>query len=278
MQYPSIGFIGAGNMASALVLGLVRNGHPPEKIWVQDPAEPQIDRLRDMLNAAAVTGRINSGTEVNTCAQCDILVLAVKPQVLPNIARGLASILRQDALIVSVAAGIGIDQLRQWMNRKLIVRCMPNTPALIGAGATGMFAASEVGATHRQQVEQMFSAVGLVEWLRHEDDLDAVTAASGSGPAYFFLMIEAMIESATRLGLPRDQAVRLCIQTAVGAARLAAEDNNIEDLRRRVTSPGGTTERAIAAFEGGGLRSLVDKAMTDCAARSREMADGAKSL
>jgi len=278
MQIPTIGFIGAGNMASALVLGLARGGHPLEQIQVHDPVASQIRQLEEALKPMGLPGHLRGSTQATSLAHCDMLVLAVKPQVMPSVARGLAKVVRSDALILSVAAGINLATLRNWTGHRHLIRSMPNTPALIGTGATALFAPSETLASHRDLAERLFSAVGLTEWVDNENLLDTVTAISGSGPAYFFLLMEAMIEAGTRMGLERDKVSRLCLQTALGAAKLAAENPDVAELRRRVTSPGGTTEQAIATLERGEFRGLVYQAMLDCAQRSQEMSEEAESL
>ena len=221
---------------------------------------------------------INTESNNNdACQNADVIVLAVKPQILQAVAKDLYDMLQQrqnPPLIISIAAGITSQHLGQWLGQTLaIVRCMPNTPALIQQGASGLFANSHTSATQKQLTETLLKAVGVVSWVDNEDLIDSVTAVSGSGPAYFFLMMEAMIEAGIKQGLSQQTATTLTLQTALGAAKLAqSSDVNVDELRRRVTSPGGTTEQAILSFEQDGLRNTVDKAMQACADRSVAMA------
>ena len=199
---------------------------------------------------------------------------ATKPQVLKGVSQALAPSLQPGQLIVSIAAGITCASLASWLGDVAIVRCMPNTPALLRQGVSGLFANARVSAAQKAQAEQVLSAVGLALWLNEESQLDAVTAVSGSGPAYFFLLIEAMTAAGEKLGLPRETAARLSIHTALGAARMASEsDVDAAELRRRVTSPNGTTEAAINTFQTGGFEALVQQALNAAANRSAELAE-----
>jgi pyrroline-5-carboxylate reductase len=203
-----------------------------------------------------------------------VVVLAVKPQAMKAVCEHLRSSLKPEQLVVSIAAGITCDSLDRWLGPQPIVRCMPNTPTLVRQGASGLYANSRVSAGQRQQAQELLSAVGLALWLENEQQLDAVTAVSGSGPAYFFLLIEAMTAAAQKLGLPRDIAEQLTLQTALGAANMAASsDVDAAELRRRVTSPAGTTEAAIKSFQAGGFEALVQTALEAAANRSAEMAE-----
>ena len=195
------------------------------------------------------------------------LLLAVIIQALqPNLQDG--------QLIVSIAAGITCASLQSWVGARPVVRCMPNTPALLRQGVSGLYATAEVSDTQRQQAEQLLSAVGTALWLDQEQQLDAVTAVSGSGPAYFFLLIEAMTAAGEKLGLPRETASQLTLQTALGAARMAvASDVDAAELRRRVTSPAGTTEAAIKSFQASGFEAIVEQALQAAATRSAELAE-----
>ena len=272
MQNPSIGFIGAGNMATALIKGLLVKNYPARLITACDPSADQLERLLESLGRQNVI----TSTDSKAASNCDILVLAVKPQILPKVAKALATQVGPNALIVSVAAGITLELLASYLDNRPAVRCMPNTPALVGEGATGLFASANTSKLQKQAVSQIFSSVGIVEWLSKESDLDLVTAVSGSGPAYFFLFMEAMIDAGVQMGMAPEIAHRLCVQTCRGASLLAAQEPQIAELRNRVTSPGGTTEKAIEAFEKGGLRTLAAKAMEDCVKRSVEMAEEAQ--
>jgi pyrroline-5-carboxylate reductase len=265
----NIGFIGGGNMAASIIGGLLASGSAPESIWASDPSEDSLAKLRQL-------GPINTVSDNDAViAAVDVIVLAVKPQILHKVSVAMAASAQQHKpLVVSIAAGVTSDSINQWLGGELaIVRCMPNTPALLRCGATALFANPATSPQQRQQAEQILSAVGLSEWVEEEAQLDAVTAVSGSGPAYFFLLIEAMQASAEKMGLSAEQARKLTQQTALGAARMALEsDVDAAELRRRVTSPNGTTERAIGIFEQGGLRELVDQALQGAKLRSEELA------
>lgn len=265
----TITFIGAGNMARSLIIGLLQD-RANVALRVADPDETQLDAIRrhwsDVVtttdNAAAVS-------------DADIVVLAVKPQIMRTVAEALANaIQRRRPLIVSVAAGIREAALNRWLGGNLpIVRCMPNTPALVQAGATGLYANAHTSEVQRSQAESLLRAVGITLWLEQEEQLDAVTAISGSGPAYFFLVMEAMQAAAEQLGMKPEDAHLLIVQTALGAARLALESQELPaDLRRKVTSKGGTTEAAIQVLTDGKLPELFAQALQAAAARSRQLA------
>jgi pyrroline-5-carboxylate reductase len=271
MNYPTLAFIGGGNMARSLISGLLQDGWAAEKICVADPDNVQLDSVR-ALHSAIVTSTDNQ----RVAEMAEVIVLAVKPQILHTVAASLqATVQQHKPLIVSIAAGIRAADINRWLGGNLaIVRCMPNTPALVRSGATGLFANNAVGETQHALAESLLRAVGITVWVEHEALLDAVTALSGSGPAYFFLIMEAMQEAAEQLGLPADDARLLTLQTALGAAKLAMESSEPPAvLRRRVTSKGGTTERAIATLESGELRELFAAALTAAAARATELAD-----
>lgn len=268
MSKTRIAFIGAGNMAASLIGGLRAKGLDADRIRASDPgaetrarvnAEHGIDVFAD--NADAVQG-------------ADVVVLAVKPQAMKAVCEALRPSLAPNQLVVSIAAGITCASMTRWLGAQPIVRCMPNTPALLRQGVSGLYATGEVSAEQRQQAEELLSAVGIALWLDEEQQLDAVTAVSGSGPAYFFLLIEAMTAAGEKLGLPRETAARLTLQTALGAAHMAvASDVDAAELRRRVTSPAGTTEAAIKTFQAGGFEALVESALDAAAHRSAEMAE-----
>jgi pyrroline-5-carboxylate reductase len=270
---PQLAFIGGGNMASALIGGLVAKGIEAQQIIASDVLPESLERLR-----AVAPVRTTSDNEV-AIAAADVVVLAVKPQVMKQVLAPLAGALQQRRpLIISIAAGIEIASIEQWSGQPgaaalPVVRCMPNTPALVQLGATGLYANAAVSAAQRALAEKILSAVGIALWLDDEAQLDAVTAVSGSGPAYFFLVMEAMQAAGEQLGLAPDVARTLTLQTALGAARMALDsDVDVAELRRRVTSPKGTTERAIASFEKDDLRGIFQRALTDCRDRSQELA------
>lgn len=263
-------FIGAGNMASAIIGGMIDSGYPRDAITATAPHEEALTPVRERLG-------IHTSTDNATAvANADVVVLAVKPQIMREVCEKLRDAVQaRKPLIVSVAAGLPAETLEAWLGGGLaVVRCMPNTPSLVGAGAAGLYANARVSDDQRSLATELLEAVGLVEWVEEEALLEAVTAVSGSAPAYFFLMFEAMEEAGTKLGLPADTARRLAMQTALGAARMAMDsDKTPGELKRNVMSPGGTTERAIEHLEDAGLRRLMAEAMDACAERAREMAE-----
>ncbi len=264
----STAFIGGGNMARSLVAGLRRQGLDAQRIIV---AEPQ-DALRQNLQAEFGVRVCADGREA--VAGASLVVLAVKPQVMQTVCEGLLGALG-NAVVVSVAAGLPCARLSQWLGSPRVVRAMPNTPALLGAGATGLFAPPEVDAAARAQAEAVMASAGLTRWIEDETLMDVVTALSGSGPAYFFLLVESLVAAAVAQGLPRETAEALARQTALGAARMLTESGDpAEDLRRRVTSPGGTTQAAIECFQAGGFEPLVDAAVDAAVKRGRALAAG----
>lgn len=270
MNEQTIGFIGGGNMAGSLVGGLIAGGYGPQDIWVSDVDG---EKLADLSSQ----WQVNTSTDnTHVAAVARVLVLAVKPQVLRTVVKDIAAAVIQHApLIISIAAGIREQDLEHWLNGSAaIVRCMPNTPALVRTGATALHANARVTDAQRDCAESVMRAVGLTVWVDDESMLDAVTALSGSGPAYFFLFMEAMEQAALDLGLDRETARLLIEQTAFGAAKVALEvDESPAELRNRVTSPGGTTEKAIDVFQQGGLHALVIQAMRAARRRSKEMSD-----
>lgn len=268
MNTKKIGFIGGGNMASSLVKGLIASGHAASQIWVSD-TNP------DTLQILATTLKVNV-TQQNDelISQVDVVVLAVKPQVMRIVAEGIDKTAEsRKVLFVSIAAGISQSSLAQWLGSDVaIVRCMPNTPALVQTGATALHANIKVTTEQKDLAENILRAVGISLWVEQESELDAVTAISGSGPAYYFLLMEAMEKTALELGLSETTARLLIQQTALGAAKIALEsDDTPSELRRKVTSPGGTTEKAINTFEAGGFSPLVSKALHAARDRSIEM-------
>lgn len=271
MSIPRIAFIGAGNMAASLIGGLSAQGVPASAICASDPGG---DKRTELGNTHGIATFADNAQAVDGA---DIVVLAVKPQVMQAVCRDLAAHLQPHQLIISIAAGINCASLHSWLGEqtpRAIVRCMPNTPSLLRQGVSGLFANDQVSGAQKQQAEQLMSAVGLALWLGEEALIDAVTAVSGSGPAYFFLMIEAMTAAGEQMGLPRDTAAQLTLHTALGAARMACEsDVEAAELRRRVTSPNGTTEAAIKAFQAGEFEALVKQAMNAAAQRSAELAE-----
>jgi len=275
MKIKKIGFIGGGNMASSLINGLIVSGHAAHSLWVSDINADVVSALSENLG---VNSTVNNDELVNAV---DVVVLAVKPQNLADVAKHIAPLIQQkQSLVVSIAAGISQNSLTRWLgNDVAIVRCMPNTPALVLTGATALHANEQVTTEQRDLAENILRAVGLALWVEQESELDAVTAVSGSGPAYFFLLMEAMENAAVQLGLTEQTARLLVQQTALGAAKIALESSESPaQLRQRVTSPGGTTQRAIETFEQGGFTELVAKALHAARDRSIEMSKQAETL
>jgi pyrroline-5-carboxylate reductase len=264
----SIAFIGGGNMARSLAGAQLARGVPATAVRI---AEPRAE-AREALAREFGVRTFADNAEAVAGAEC--VVLAVKPQTTRQACESLAAPLATSrALMVSIAAGIRIAQLERLLGAQhAIVRCMPNTPALVGAGASGLCANRNVDAGQRALAERILGAAGLVRWIEDEAQMDTVTALSGSGPAYFFLLVEAMEEAAVKLGLPHDTARALTAQTCLGAGRMLVEDGETAAaLRRRVASPHGTTAAALATFEQGGLRELVERALAAAARRGAEM-------
>lgn len=269
MSSPKIAFIGGGNMGRALIGGLLKRGAAPDTLRVGEAYEP---------NRAALERDFGIGVfadNATAAADADVVVVAVKPQdtgrALLNLRPGF---LQRPPLIISVAAGIRTHDLETWCGSDVpVVRSMPNRPALVGVGATGLFAPERVGPIHRSTAENIMRAVGAVVWVHSEDALDVVTALSGSGPAYFFFLAELMMQAAIDLGLEPAAARTLAIETLHGAGTLAhASDGNLARLRAEVTSKGGTTEAALRAFESADLRAIVARAITAATQRGRELA------
>ncbi len=262
-----IAFIGAGNMARSLVGGLLRHGYPAASIASSDP---DVGQRSSMAALGVATTDVNARAIEGAAS----IVLAVKPQVLRSVVQDLKPELRPTQLLISIAAGVPSTAIAQWCPTNTgIVRCMPNTPALYGAGITALFANECATSQQKAAAESILSAVGNVIWVDAESAIDAVTAVSGSGPAYFFYLMEAMIDAGVALGLDEKTARALTLKTAYGAAVMANEsDLPPSVLRRNVTSPGGTTERAIAALDAEHCKSLIEKAVRDAAQRSQELA------
>lgn len=263
----SIAFIGGGNMATSLIAGLLNEALKPEQILV---AEPDADKRAQLEQRFAI-----KTTENNTDALgSDVIVLSVKPQIMQKVCRALSPTQSTTGLFISIAAGINSDDINRWLgDNRPIVRAMPNTPALVGYGATALYANKSVNETQKNTAEKILQAVGISLWVNDESEIDAVTAVSGSGPAYFFLLMEAMQAAGVSLGLSAESAKRLTIQTALGAANMAdTSDGDPSVLRQRVTSKGGTTEQAILSFENADFHQLVKNALQAAYDRSKAIA------
>jgi pyrroline-5-carboxylate reductase len=264
-----IAFIGGGNMSSALIGGLLARGVAARDLSVADPSVAQLERLRREF------GLMATSDNVEAVRGSDLVVLAVKPQDMARAAGSLAAELAsRRRVVVSVAAGIRLENLAGWLGGAVpLVRAMPNRPALIGAGVTAAYASSGVTPTERAAAQETLSAAGPLVWLEEEAQLDAVTAVSGSGPAYFFLLVEALEDAGAALGLPRTTARLLAVHTALGAGRMAAESADPPAvLREQVTSRGGTTAAALAVLEAADFRGVVQRAVAAAAHRSAELA------
>lgn len=263
----SIAFIGGGNMASCIIGGMVANGFDPLQIRVGTPSQSTRDRLSE------TTGTTSMADNHAAVAQADTVVLAVKPKIMRQVVEDLAPALSHKPIIISVAAGIPVAALKQWLGSEMpVIRAMPNTPSMVQAGATGLFTQSDLTTEQRSLVDKIFQAIGYSCWVGREELIDAVIAVSGSGPAYFFLVLEAMQKVAQELGLPEQIAEELSLHTALGASRMAMESGiSAAELRDQVTSPGGTTQAAIQSFQQHGLEDIFRSAMTSAVARAQEM-------
>jgi len=262
-------FIGGGNMGGALVRGLIVRGLPPQNIAVGEAMQARRIALADELGVHVTADNREAAHGA------DVVVLAVKPQDMAGTVQSLADVLVQHKpLLLSIAAGIRVADIAAWSRGAVpVVRAMPNRPALNAAGATAIYAAAGLSAAHRELAEQVLGAVGTTVWVPDEDALDVVTALSGSGPAYFFLLAELMTDAAVNLGLPQGSARELAIQTLFGSGRMARDsDGDLARLRAEVTSKGGTTEAALRSFDGANLRGIVAAALAAATDRSREMA------
>jgi len=269
MNIARLSCIGGGNMATALVAGLVKRGMPPAHITVADPSEDQRHRL------AADYGVIAVADNAAAARGAEVIVLAVKPQHMRAVATDLAPSVDPQTLILSVAAGISHADLTRWVGARSVIRTMPNRPAIDGLGATALYAPAQVGPAARALAESIMGAVGITVWVDQEPQMDTVTALSGSGPAYFFLFMEALETAALARGLPPLVAHRLALETGFGAASMARSTDSVEALgrlREQVTSKGGTTAAALAVFEASGLRDIVSRAVGAAETRAAELA------
>ena len=264
----TIAFIGAGNMAGSIIRGLMLEGFHADSLMASAPSKNHLAPLEEKFGIRTST----NNSEVSQHA--DIVVLGVKPQIMQSVCEEISQNLNPNALIISLAAGVTCGNIENWLGgERAVVRCMSNTPAQVMVGASGLYANPLVNVKQKQMAEQVLGAVGITCWVDNEELIDSVTALVGSGPAYFFLFMEAMIDTACKQGIEREAATELAMQTALGAAKLAQKsEDDLPTLRARVTSPKGTTERAIASFEANNLRGIVEDAMNACAARARELA------
>jgi len=274
LQDAKIWFCGGGNMASAIIGGLLARGIPKDNISVSEPWDVNRNKFADMGL------RVSASNTESFAAEADVAILAVKPQVAKEVCEQLGKAWggkEKSPLVISIAAGIQLGELKAWFSAggrsPPIVRTMPNTPALVGEGATGLFAGEDVSPAERELTSALIASVSqATEWVGEERLLDVVTGISGSGPAYFFLLVENLISSAVAQGLPLEQATRLATQTCLGAGRmLVSSPEQPEQLRRNVTSPNGTTHAAIESFKAAGLEEMVDRAVRAAVERSEEL-------
>jgi pyrroline-5-carboxylate reductase len=264
----TIGFIGAGNMAYAIISGLINNDFSAENIKISDTNESLLSLRKKEFNLEVFTD--NS----ELVRHCDVIVLAVKPQMLSSVCQLLKQALNSNTLIISIAAGVRVHDIDRWLGEDCaIVRTMPNTPALLNQGVTGMFANERVSDAQKELATSILNSVGQSLWVTDEVMLDAVTALSGSGPAYFFLMIESMSKAGVALGLDEKTAQSLSIQTALGASMMASvSDESPRNLRANVTSPNGTTQAAIESFQDQNFDMIVAHAMRAAFDRASQLA------
>ena len=267
MQHKPIAFIGGGNMAQAIVFGLLKQAYPADKIIVCDPNEEKRELFAQK--------RVRTSTDnVAAVAQAEVVVLAVKPQVLADVCAPLSAVDFSDKLLISIAAGISVARLIALLpTAQAVVRVMPNTPALVGEGMAGLFAAQNTSENDRTFAQDLLSAVGKTLWVASEEHMHAVTAASGSSPAYFFQFLEAMQQGLIEMGLSAENARELVQQAMLGSAKMVLENPQVDlsTLRQNVTSKGGTTAAALNVLNQHQFNDIVQQAMQACVARSKEM-------
>ncbi|BCE03234.1 pyrroline-5-carboxylate reductase [Marinicellulosiphila megalodicopiae] len=263
-----IGFIGAGNMAGAIIGGLVKQGFDPQDIFASNRNKERLNSLKTSFGIQLCENN------QDLIAQADVIVLSVKPQGMKVLCDEISqSVQQHNNLVISVAAGLEIKTIEQWLGGNIpMIRCMPNTPSLVQTGASGLHANAQVTQNQKDFSKKLFDAIGISVWVPSEHDIHAVTAIAGSAPAYFFLFMQAMQEAGVKQGLSAETARALTVQTALGAARMLDQtDETAEALRKKVTSPGGTTEQAILNFQKNQLSDIVEQAMQACSDKSVEL-------
>lgn len=256
-------------MATCLIGGMLANGVAKDEITVAEPNAAARQTLADLHGISTTEDNLSAA------ASAEVIVLAVKPQVMSAVATHLATVLKHNPVVISIAAGIPISALENWLGTDVtLIRAMPNTPAMVQAGATGLYANRPLNSEEKKPIETIFDAVGYTCWVTEEKLIDAVTAVSGSGPAYFFLVYESMQKVGQELGLDATAVAELTLHTALGAARLAlASDKTASELRQQVTSPGGTTQAAIECFQAAGIEDIFRKAMISAVQRAEQMSN-----
>lgn len=271
MHTQKIAIIGAGNMGSCLLGGLITNKYPENQLWISNPSLPKLSALQAQYHA-----KFNITTNNITAAKnADVILFAVKPLILPKVLIELADVIKiNKPLIISTAAGVYENIIQHFLQApSSIVRAMPNTPAILGCGASALFANVHVTTAEREIAENIFRAVGIVAWVTSEKLMNIVTAVSGCGPAYFFLIMEAIQNAGVSLGLSPEIAHLLTLQTAYGAARMALEsEKSVTELRAQVTSKGGTTESAIQVLESANIRDIFSQALKAADLRAEALA------
>lgn len=268
MQNATMAFLGTGNMCGSIIGGLIAEGYNPADITATRRSEERLQTLKDELGIQTSTDNIAA------VANHDVIILGVKPQMMKELCDQIKDQVQiSKPLVISVAAGLTAETLERWLGGNVaLVRTMPNTPSLVRCGAAGLYANASVSQEQKAVAEKMLQAVGIALWVDEEAQIEAVTGVSGSGPAYFFLMMEAMQKAGEEVGLSPEVSRQLTLQTALGAARMASEsDVDAAELRRRVTSPGGTTEQAIKTFNEGGIHDLFSKAVKASSNRGKEL-------
>lgn len=273
MSYTTIGFIGGGNMTLAIAGGLLASNYPADRLYIAEPSAEQRERLANLLPGVDIRAG-NAAIAGNV----DCLVLAIKPQVLADVCRELAGTIQdRKSLVISIAAGVRVADIDTWLGGGLsVVRVMPNQPALLRMGASGLFANPLASDDDRELAASVMAAVGKVVWVDSEADIDSVTAISGSGPAYFFLLIDMLAKTAVEMGLGETAGRELAVQTALGAAAMAEQtEDDMDDLIARVRSPGGTTAAALDSLDAQNVRAIFSAAMTAARDRAGQLADEA---
>lgn len=269
MTFTNVAIIGAGNMGASLAHGILAKGFPKEHMTIADPS---LEKLKSFADAGIKTTTDN----VVAIQNADVILLAIKPALMSEVLHALAKVIQnKKPLLISIAAGVREKSIDRFVGGQIpIVRAMPNTPAMMGCGATALFANTHVNAENKNLAETLLRSVGITVWVEEESLMDAVTALSGSGPAYFFLVIEALQNAGEKLGLSPEVARLLSLQTAYGACRMALEsEKNVEQLRQDVTSPQGTTEAAIKILQKENLSQIFLNALTAANARAKELAE-----
>ncbi|GGI73237.1 pyrroline-5-carboxylate reductase [Shewanella gelidii] len=269
MAVQTLCFIGAGNMTRSIVSGLVKSGYPAQSIVATNPSAPKLEAMKKDFAIQV------SHDNLAAAQTADVIILSVKPQLMEQVCQGLRTIDLSQKLIITIAAGIEAGRYQDYFAQPItLIRTMPNTPTQLGVGMTGMYAGADVNPAQRQLCEQLMATGGETLWVDQENDLNQVIALAGSSPAYFFLFMESMLQSAQAMGMDEDKARALVQQAAIGAAQMVKQNPHLSlsELRQNVTSKGGTTAQAVETFEHGDLRGLVNQAMENCIKRAEEMA------